>query len=182
MDGYEVCRRVREDRETNTIPIIMVSALGSEEHRLNGFKLGIDDYIGKPFSPREVLARVKAVLQRASPPVIPKESYVRGDLVLEGSRFSVSFRGIRVELTAPEWTILRQLAESPGSSVPREVLVSALWGEDGLIHEHELERIIQGLRQKFESGQDRIYAIPVVPEIGFRLSRLTPPHRPSSEG
>jgi DNA-binding response OmpR family regulator len=97
-----------------------------------------------------VLARVKAILQRASFSAIPKETYLRGDLVLEESRFSVSFRGNRIELTASEWTILRQLAASPGCPVPREALVAVLWGEDGLIHEHELDRLIQVLDGKLK--------------------------------
>lgn len=172
MDGHEVCRKLRSDPVTQAIPIIMISALGSEEHRLAGLDLGVDDYIPKPFSPREVVARVRAVLRRSrtreQSPV-----YLGGALVLEESRFVVTYYGRRVHLSDREWRMLRLLAERAGQLVAKEEVISLLWGEDGLIHERELERDIQKLKQKLESDQNLCCTIRMIPNIGFQLTCLT---------
>lgn len=171
VDGYEICRRLREDPQTQTIPIILLTALGSEEHRVAGLELGADDYIIKPFSPREVVSRVRAVLRRARPLAEPQEECLDGDMVLEDSRFVVSFRGKRVQLSSPKWWILRRLASHVGQVVTREELTTLLWGEDGLIHQHELDRYVQLLKQKLESEAGDAGSIVTVPGIGYMLTR-----------
>lgn len=173
MDGHEVCRRLRSDPATQATPIIMISALGSEDQRLVGLELGVDDYIPKPFSPREVVARVRAVLRRGCVQE-QRRVYLDGALMLEESRFVVIYRGKRIHLSNPEWRMLCFLAERAERLVAKEELQSFLWGEDGLIHERELERVMRELKQKLESGQESSRAIHIIPNIGYRLTSLRP--------
>lgn len=149
-DGYKLCKRFRQDPETQATPIIMITTLGTPEHRVAGLELGADDYITKPFSPREVVSRIKAVLRRARLLADGKETYLDGELVLNENRFIVSLRGKRLQLSAPEWRVLRRLARRAGEVVTREEFVKLLWGDDGLVHDHELYRHITSLREKLE--------------------------------
>jgi DNA-binding response OmpR family regulator len=176
LDGYEVCKRVREEPSLQGIPIIMITALGTPEHRVAGLELGADDYIAKPFSPREVVSRVKAVLRRAHLRGDSEERYLNGALVLKENRFIVSYQGQTVPLSGPEWWVLRCLADRPGEVITREELVSLLWGEDGLVHEHELYRSIQSLRRKLETDPTNPSLILTIPNVGYRLA--TPASRP----
>ena len=173
VDGHEVCRRLREDPETKAIPIIMLSALGTETHRVVGLDLGADDYIAKPFSPREVVLRVKAVLRRFRRQIDIGEVYLNGALVLEESRHTVSFKGESLQLSEPEWRILQALARQAGRTVTREEMIALLWNDDGLIHEQELERHIRELARKFEaaSGTDLII---ISPGFGYLLRSPRP--------
>lgn len=168
VDGFEICRRLREDLHTQTIPIILLTALGSEEHRVAGLELGADDYITKPFSLQEVVARVRAVLRRgrllSRPVTIPLE----GALVLEDCGFVVSCCGKSLTLSGPERQILGHLARSVGHVVTREELVALLWGEDGLMHEHELARHVQMLKEKIETQHAGL--IDIFPGVGYRLT------------
>jgi DNA-binding response OmpR family regulator len=173
MDGHEVCRQLRKDSQTQNIPIVMITALASEDHRVSGLELGADDYITKPFSPREVVSRVRAVLRRGRLPATSREVYLDGELTLEGSCFIVSVRGKRVRLTDSEWRLLRRLAEQAGRVVPREELILLLWGDDGLIHQHELDRLVQRLKRKLEEEAGLGGTIVTVPGIGYQLAYLT---------
>jgi DNA-binding response OmpR family regulator len=145
LDGHEVCRQLRGDRRTAGIPIIMISALGTEEHKTAGLELGADDYLVKPFGLAELISRIRAVLRRSAGQTAP---HAEGDLSLEEDRYVALFRGGRVTLSGIEWTILRRLSGSAGRVVMREELIHAIWGRDGLIHDHELERHVKAIRQK----------------------------------
>lgn len=158
LDGHDVCRRLRADHQTQSIPIIMMSALGTEEHKTIGLELGADDYVVKPFGLAELISRIRAVLRRSVSHANVPADRQDGDLRLETDQYVALFRGQRVTLTGIEWKILRRLAGSAGLVVMREELVHAIWGQDGLIHDHELERHIKALRQKL--GDD-----PVAPTI-----------------
>ena len=127
----------------------------------------------KPFSPREVVSRVRAVLRRGRLPATSREVYLDGELTLEGSCFIVSVRGKRVLLSSPEWWLLRRLAEQAGRVVPREELIHLLWGEDELIHQHELDRSVQTLKRELEKGVDLGDRIITIPGIGYLLTHLT---------
>lgn len=173
MDGREVCRLLRRDPKTADIPIIMITALGSEDQRVKGLELGADDYMVKPFGPQELLARVKAVLRRARPPAQSVNEGINADLVLEEDRFVALFRGKRVTLSGPEWKILQRLVRQDGQMVPREELTTILWGNDGLIHEHTLDRHIQELSQKLKD--DAVCAGSIISAPGgYRLAALRP--------
>lgn len=171
MDGHEVCRQLRKDPQTQNIPIVMITALASEDHRVSGLELGADDYITKPFSPREVVSRVRAVLRRGRLPATSREVYLDGELILEGSCFIVSVRGKRILLSSPEWWLLRRLAEHAERVVTQEELILLLWGEDGLIHQHELDRSVQTLKRKLEKEAGLADTLVTVPGIGYLLTR-----------
>ncbi len=173
MDGREVCRSLRRDPKTMDIPIIMITALGSEDHRVEGLEIGADDYMVKPFSAPELLARVKAVLRRVHPPAQSATNGLGDDLVLEEDRFVALFRGKRVTLSGPEWKLLQRLARHDGQVVLREELTSILWGEDGLIHEHTLDRHIQSLSRKLKDDAVCADSIVTAPG-GYRLATLRP--------
>ena len=171
MDGHEVCRRLKDDPQTTGIPIIMISALGTiDTNRVAALNLGVDDYIAKPFSPQEVLARVDAVLRRSTSKETGRVRYLRGQLVLEESFYVVSFRGKRIQLTWQEWVILRTLAQKVGMIVTREELTELLWGKDDLIHEHELYRLIRFLKQKLDEGGD--WGAIIATSAGYALKLL----------
>ena len=169
MDGHDICRRLREDPQTREIPIIMMSALGTEQHKTEGLELGADDYVVKPFGLAELVSRIRAVLRRCRSQTTHLAEGVAPDLLLEEDRYVVLFRGNRLTLTGVEWTILRRLAGSTGQVVMREELVDLLWGKDGLIHDHELERFIQGLRSKLGDHPGGPATITISP-IGYILT------------
>jgi len=169
LDGHDVCRRLRADRQTQSIPIIMMSALGTEEHKTAGLELGADDYVVKPFGLAELISRIRAVLRRSASHANAEASRLDGDLLLEADQYVALFRGQRITLTGIEWKILRRLAGSVGRVVMREELVHAIWGRDDLIHDHELERHVKALRQKL--GDDPITPNIIAPSAtGFLLT------------
>jgi DNA-binding response OmpR family regulator len=126
IDGLEVCRRLRE---TSEIPIIMLTALGEETDRVVGLRIGADDYVTKPFSPRELALRVDSVLRRAGRHGVPDETVVvDGDLVIDPGRHTVTRKGERLPLTGREFDLLRFLVSHPGVAWTREQLLSEVWG------------------------------------------------------
>jgi len=127
MDGTEVCQRLRA--EGSTVPILFCTARDDEIDRVLGLELGGDDYITKPFSPREVVARVKAVLRRSAPvPETAERPLVLGEVGLDGSRRRVTVSGEPVELTATEFDLLAHLMARPGRVITRDQLLSSVWG------------------------------------------------------
>ena len=127
VDGLEVCRILKQDPKTRHIPIIMVTVKAEETDRVVGLELGADDYVTKPFSPRELVARVKAVLRRrhAEP---PEEVFSVGELRVDWARHLVTVKGKPVELTAKEFQLLRALVEAKGRVLTREILLDKVWG------------------------------------------------------
>ncbi|HEY7345292.1 MAG TPA: response regulator transcription factor [Gaiella sp.] len=123
-DGFEVCRAIRS---CSRVPIVMLTARDEEVDRVTGLELGADDYVTKPFSPRELVARVHAVLRRAEPDA-GDDQLVAGDVVLDRRRRSVAVAGADVELTAREFDLLWHLAERPGVVFGRERLLDRVWG------------------------------------------------------
>jgi len=165
MDGLEVCRVLRGNRRTSSVPIIMLTAKGSEIDKVVGLELGADDYVVKPFSPRELVARVKAVLRRAK--VEEKgESLVIGDLAIDTNRFEVRFKGRRIDLTPTEFRILAILAERPGWVFTRNQLLNELWQEDKVVLDRTIDVHIRHLREKLGEG-GRL--IKTVRGIGYKL-------------
>ncbi|OZB87836.1 MAG: DNA-binding response regulator [Microbacterium sp. 14-71-5] len=126
IDGLEVCRRLRDDGD---VPVIMLTALGAETDRVMGLALGADDYVTKPFSPRELVLRVDAVLRRAGQQASPQvEALTDGDLVVEPAKRSASLAGRPLALTARELDLLRFLVSHPGRVWSREELLQEVWG------------------------------------------------------
>lgn len=171
MGGKDICTRLRNDPQTKSMGIILVTALTSEDHKVAALDFGADDVIAKPYSSRELVARVKAVLRRIAVPMHTADEETDEDLVLQETQYVISFRGEQFVLTKPEWVVLLRLAKTSGKVVPREELRTTLWGEDGLSHDRELDHTIQSLNKKLSgtSGADEM--ITGIAGTGYRLTR-----------
>jgi two-component system phosphate regulon response regulator PhoB len=159
MDGLEVCRRMRGDERTRRIPVIMLTAKAAEADRIVGLELGADDYITKPFSPRELVARVKAVLRRTAEQVEPTEVLRAGELVIDSKRHEVTYGGSPVALTATEFRILQFLAGRPGRVVSREEIIDAALGRDTAIFDRTIDVHITAIRKKLGAGGQQIETV-----------------------
>jgi DNA-binding response OmpR family regulator len=165
MDGLEVCRRIRA---RSTVPVIMLTARGDETDRVVGLELGADDYVAKPFSPRELLARLKAVLRRSRPEVVSEQLQV-GDLVADIPARSATLKGQRLDLTGIEFDILVALLRRAGRVVPRDALLSEAGRGDVVVGERTVDVHISHLRQKL--GDDPPQLIKTVRGVGYVLTR-----------
>jgi DNA-binding response OmpR family regulator len=149
IDGLEVCRRVRA---TSRTPLVMVTARDSEVDRVLGLELGADDYLSKPFSPRELVARVRAVLRRTEPAPDPDTSGVTplelGALVVDRARHEVRVDGVPVALAAREYDLLAHLAENRGLALSRRQLLDGVWGVDWVGDERTVDVHVGQLRRK----------------------------------
>lgn len=168
MDGLDLLRKIRGDRETARIPVIMLTAKGDETDRVVGLELGADDYIPKPFSPREVVARVRAVFRRSvAPPLDAGETvYDYGELRMDVARHEVRFRGNAVSLTSKEFRILQALLASPGRALSRESILEKVWGDRTYVTDRTVDVHIAKLRQKIPFLTE---AIQTVKDVGYKL-------------
>ena len=148
IDGLEVCRILKKEDRTSSIPIIMLTAKGTETDKVVGLELGADDYIVKPFSPRELLARVKAVLRRAETKAEKPKLIRIDDLLIDSGKFEVTVRGKKIDLTTTEFRILTILAERPGWVFTRDQLLDRLWGEDKIVIGRTIDVHVTRLRKK----------------------------------
>jgi phosphate regulon transcriptional regulator PhoB len=169
IDGLEVCRRLRADTATAALPIIMLTAKTDEVDRVVGLELGADDYVAKPFSPKELVARVRAVLRRAHPDTTGRV-FREGAIVLDFSRHRVTVRGSNVDLTPKEFELLHVFMESAGRVLGREHLLSRVWG---YAHADEIESRtvdvhVRRLRAKLGDEGRRITTVKTV---GYRFER-----------
>ena len=168
IGGKDLCQRLRDDPQTKNMGIILVTALTSEDYRVAGLESGADDIVAKPYSPRELVARIHAVLRRVTASSQELVDEADEDLTLIATQYAATFRGRDVVLTKPEWQMLVRLARTAGKVVPREELRSALWGNDGLGHERELDAIVGALNQKLGGPSAPISG---VSGTGYRLAR-----------
>lgn len=171
IGGKDLCRRLREDPQTKSMGIILVTALTSEDSRVAGLESGADDILAKPYSPRELVARVHAVLRRLAAGMPENLDDLDDDLALEATQYVATFRGRRLVLTRPEWQSLLRLARTTGKVVPREELRSLLWGNDTLTHDRELDQLVAALNQKLADRDGAAPLIVKVAETGYRLLR-----------
>jgi DNA-binding response OmpR family regulator len=162
MDGYEVCRRLRE---TGSVPVIMVTARSDEAHRVTGLELGADDYVVKPFSPVEVVARVKAVMRRMSAPPDPHRVLRAGPATLEPASRRATLDGEEVELTRLEFDLLAELAAHPRVVYTRERLLEKVWGYQSAVGGKTVDVHVANLRRKLGEG----IGIVAVRGVGYRL-------------
>jgi two-component system alkaline phosphatase synthesis response regulator PhoP len=148
IDGLEVCRSLRSDTRTARIPIIMLTAKSDESDRILGLELGADDYVTKPFSPRELTARIKALLRRTSMPQTPPDMVQFGGLIIDLGRRVVSCEGIQIPLTATEFRLLQFLADHPGRVYSRDQLIDHALGREISVVDRTIDVHITGLRKK----------------------------------
>jgi DNA-binding response OmpR family regulator len=169
MSGKEICARLRSDPQTKSTGIIVLTALGSEDHKVAALESGADDVILKPYHGRELVARVRSVLRRMAAATPAADEEIDDDIALQETQFVVAVRGTRMLLTKAEWTILARLARTSGKVVPREELRAALWGEDGLFHERMLDEAIDSLNAKL-STPSGAGVIAGIHGTGYRLA------------
>jgi two-component system response regulator RegX3 len=167
--GFDVCRELRA---RSRVPIIMLTARGEETDRVAGLELGADDYVVKPFSARELVARVRAVLRRAAEAGERKLAGATeiGELRLDPSRRSASFRGEELELSRKEFDLLRLLVENAGSVVTRERLIDEVWDTNWFGSTKTLDVHISGLRKKLEDDPAEPRYIHTIRGVGFRFA------------
>jgi two-component system, OmpR family, phosphate regulon response regulator PhoB len=158
--GIEVCRRLRRDKTTAHVPIIMLTAREGEDDKIRGLETGADDYLTKPFSPRELLARVAAVLRRIRP-ALAGESISVGDLTLDAVTHRVSRRGQLLHLGPTEYRLLKFLMESPGRVFSRGQLLDGVWGTESEIELRTVDVHIRRLRQAIavDGGKDPVRTV-----------------------
>ena len=170
LSGEKVCERIRE---TGTTPVIMLTAKVGEEEKLSGFKVGADDYVTKPFSPRELLARIEAVLRRSSQEqeqVEEWKSYNNGDLRINSLRHEVASHGASVDLTPNEFKLLITLGSYPGKVFTREELIDLVLGKGYEGYDRTIDTYIKTLRKKIESVPAKPDIVQTVHGIGYKFS------------
>jgi len=165
IDGWEFCRQVRLTSKT---PIIMLTALTSEEDKLRGLEIGADDYITKPFSPRELVARVRAVLRRTAPQEESSAVVSMADLTVDYVKRSVIIGASSAELTAKEFDLLWTLIRHPGQVFSRQQLLDLVWGYEFFGDSRTVDTHIKKLRQKLESEARYTY-VQTVWGVGYKF-------------
>ena len=167
MDGWDICRALRRDSE---VPILMLTARAEESDRLVGLEIGADDYVTKPFSPKEVVARVKAILRRTNRTAAKAESVRLGDVVIDLKQYQVTKGGQPVELTPTEFKMLELLAANPGRVFSRLQIVEQAQGYSFEGYERTIDAHIKNLRRKIEDNPREPVYIQTVYGVGYRMA------------
>ena len=170
MDGLDVCKEIKRDKETSKTSIIMLTAKSEELDKILGLELGADDYITKPFSIRELLARVKAVLRRSSSDEISEEIYEIGRLKVDFERHEVLINNEKVELTLKEFELLEILIKNKGKILRRETLLDKVWGYEYIGETRTVDVHIRYLRKKVEDDDKNPKFIETIRGVGYRFS------------
>jgi two-component system alkaline phosphatase synthesis response regulator PhoP len=166
-DGFTVCRETR--MQGIRTPIIMLTAKGQEVDRVVGLELGADDYVTKPFSPRELLARIKAVLRRTHDEPKPASNYQFADIAVDFDRFEVLRKDEKIELTATEFKLLRVFLEHRGQVLTIDELLRKVWGEDAFLTDRVIYTHVNNLRGKIEENPRNPRLLVSVRGIGYRF-------------
>ena len=159
IDGLEVCRQLRADNRTKQIPMIMLTAKSAEADRVVGLELGADDYVTKPFSPRELVARVKAVLRRAQPADTQAQIIRQGRLAIDVTRHEVTYDGAPISLTATEFRILHLLASRPGKLFSRDAIIDAALRTEEAVLGRTVDVHVTAIRRKLGRGGELIETV-----------------------
>lgn len=168
LDGLEVCKILKRDSRTSRIPIIMLTAKSAESDKIVGLELGADDYITKPFSPKELLARVKALFRRVNPESKSVEIIKIGDTTIDFSKYLITQKGKQVELSTKEFELLKALVNAKGRAISRDHLLENVWGYERSLEitTRTVDVHIRYLRKKLKSLVPRIITIK---NVGYRL-------------
>lgn len=175
LDGLEVCRALRKEEATAQIPIIMLTAKSDELDKVLGLELGADDYMTKPFSPRELLARIKVRLRRnlgneENLPEIKKEEINIGTIVMHPAKYEVLINGHKKEFTLKEFELLKLLITNPGKVFTRDYLLNRIWGFDYSNDTRTVDVHIRHLRQKLEDDQGKPQYIITIRGLGYKFA------------
>jgi len=178
IQGIELCKRIRNNAETSRIPVIMLTAKGEEVDKIIGLEVGADDYITKPFSPRELVARVKAILRRAEQPNETAEETRQDEVILkirdmtiDKERFTVVVGDRQVKLSATEFKLLLFLAERPKRIFNREQLLDMVWGNDVYVEPRTVDVHIRRLRAKIENDPNTPEYIRTMRGVGYYVEK-----------
>ena len=167
MDGLSICRQMKSDSSTKEIPIIIASAKGEESDVVIGLEMGADDYLAKPFSPRELLARIRAVLRRGAPTAdVRDDRIVIRDLTIDSRKHEVKINNLVVSLTSTEFKLLHHLASSRGRAFSREQLLNRVVGMGVVVVDRNIDVHIRALRKKLGNHSDMIQTIR---GVGYRF-------------
>jgi len=166
--GLELCRQIREHPALASVPIIFLTAKAAEADRVRGLELGADDYITKPFSPREMVARVKAVLRRFERP-LPDSVVKAGDLEIDGGAMRLTVRGKVTPTTATEFRLLHYLAQHPGRVFTRDRLLDAVWRDTAFVTPRSVDVYVRKLREKIEQDPEDPRYLRTVRGAGYRF-------------
>ena len=170
LNGWEICRRLKQDAETRAIPVIMVTGRVEEGDKVLGFEVGADDYVTKPFSPRELLARIRAVARRGRLDPRGRKTQLKvGDLEIDRQRFEVRMKGRAITLTPKEFELLALLANAPGRVFGRDELLDAVWGRDGFVEPRTVDVHMARLRRKFTAARVPVPGVETVRGVGYRF-------------
>lgn len=167
LDGFDVCRLLR--RAGSTVPVILLTARGQEAEKVMGLELGADDYITKPYSPRELRARIKAHLRRATPETPPRDVYRFGDAELDFVRCELRRAGKVVGLSALEYKLLAAFVQHGGRVLSREQLLDHVWGVDNHVTDRVVDNQVNNLRKKIEPVPDRPRYLIALRGLGYRF-------------
>jgi two-component system phosphate regulon response regulator PhoB len=154
MSGLDVCKAIRSDENLNRLPILMLTARGDEMDRVVGLEIGADDYVTKPFSPRELAARVKALLRRAEPPAEGEKAIEVGKLKIDPVAYRVTRAGKVITLSTLEFRLLHYLAARPNRVFTRDQLLDAVWGSDRFVTPRSIDVYMRRLREKIEADPE----------------------------
>ncbi len=165
INGYEICRLIREEKLAT--PIIMLTAKGEESDIVLGLNLGADDYVTKPFSIKELLARAAAFLRRAKKEV--QDAYEFGDFRLDLSARRLTRKGREIELSPKEFNLLEYFVKKPGRALTRDEILNAVWGYDCVVTSRSIDRFVTTLRNKIEPDPARPIFIHTIWQIGYRF-------------
>ena len=169
-DGYDVCKEIRSTKEVMNTPIIMLTAKSEEIDKILGLELGADDYITKPFSVRELLARVKAVLRRFSIVESEENVLVFGDLTVDFEKREVLIKNNKLELTLKEFELLEILIRNKGKILTRDTLLDKIWGYEYIVETRTVDVHIRYLRKKIESDDKNPKFIETIRGVGYRFN------------
>src|SRR5258708_4576447 len=167
MSGLDICREIRKDESLNRLPVLMLTARGDEADRVVGLEMGADDYVTKPFSPRELIARVKALLRRAEPPVDSPRVIEIGRLAIDPASYRVSHSGKPVPLSTLEFRLLYYLASRPNRVFTPDHLLDAVWGTDRFVTPRSVDVYVRRLREKIESDPENPLHLKTVRGAGY---------------
>lgn len=170
MDGFDVCKHINKSKETEGIPIIMLTAKGEELDKILGLEIGADDYITKPFSVRELLARIKAVLRRNFKEESKNQVISIGDLIVNLDKHEVIKDGEKIDLTLKEFELLRLLIVNKGKVLTRDFLLDKVWGYEYYGETRTVDVHIRHLRQKIETDDKNPKFIETVRGIGYKFT------------
>lgn len=167
VSGLEICKEIRRDEKLNRLPILMLSARGEEADRVIGLELGADDYVTKPFSPRELVARIKALMRRVQPPSGDAKLLEIGPLRIDPVSYRAQRDGKTLALSTLEFRLLYFLASRPNRVFSRDQLLDAVWGTDRFVTPRSVDVYVRRLREKMESNPERPGYLKTVRGAGY---------------